>query len=165
MKTLVAYYSRTGHTKFISEKISQLLDAELCAITDKKNRDGRLGFIGGGSDAMREKLTDIEVSKSIEEYDLVVIGSPVWAGKIAPAIRKFIVTNDFKEKDVALFVTLDGNKPEKSLENMRSAISAKRIVSECGFTRPMKDQEKTELQIKTWCDEIGQGAKSLPSDV
>ena len=126
MKTLVAYYSRTGHTKFIAEKIAQQLGADLCEIIDKKNREGKLGFLGGGNDALREKLTDIEVSKPIEGYDFVIIGSPVWAGKIAPAIRKFMVTNDFKEKTVALFVTLDGNKPEKSLENMKAAISTKR---------------------------------------
>jgi flavodoxin len=154
MKTLVAYYSRTGHTKFISEKIAQLLGADLCEIIDKKKREGKLGFLSGGNDALREKLTDIEVSKQVEGYDLVIIGTPVWAGKITPAIRKFMGTNDFKEKAVALFVTLDGNKPEKSLENMKAAITAKRIVGEYGFIRPMGDQEKTEQQVKTWCSEI-----------
>lgn len=160
MKTVVAYYSRTGHTKFIAEKIAQLLGADLCIITDKKNREVRIGFLGGGSDALREKLTDIELSKPIEGYDLVVIGSPVWAGKIAPAIRKFMITNNFKEKAVALFVTLDGNKPEKSLENMKEAISAKCIAGEYGFIRPMGDQEKTVQQVKTWCDEIEKGTTS-----
>ena len=154
MKTLVAYYSRTGHTKFISEKIAQLLGADSCEIIDKKNREGKLGFLGGGNDALREKMTDIEVSKQVEGYDLIVIGTPVWAGKITPAIRKFMDTNDFKGKDIALFVTLDGNKPEKSLDNMKAAIAPKRIVGEYGFIRPMGDQEKTEQQIKAWCNEI-----------
>jgi flavodoxin len=85
----------------------------------------------------------------------VIIGSPVWAGKIAPSIRKFIVTNNFTEKIVALFVTLDGNKPEKSLENMKAAISTKRLVGEFGFIRPMENEEKTEEQVKTWCSELG----------
>lgn len=156
MKTLVAYYSRTGHTKFTSEKIAQQLGADLCEIIDKKNREGKIAFLSGGRDAIREKLTDIEVSKPIEEYDLIIIGTPVWAGKITPAIRKFIVTNDFKEKSVALFVTLDGDKPEKSLENMKKAITAKRIVGENGFIRPMENQEKTEEQIKTWYKQIEQ---------
>ena len=154
MKTIVAYYSRTGHTKVISEKIAQILGADLCEIIDKKNREGKLGFLGGGNDALREKMTDIEVSKQIDGYDLVVIGTPVWAGKITPAIRKFMGTNDFKEKTVALFVTLDGNKPEKSLENMKAALTAKRIVGEYGFIRPMRNQEETEQQIRSFCREI-----------
>jgi len=93
--------------------------------------------------------------KPIEGYYLVVISAPVWAGKITPAIRKFMVTNDFKERDFALFVTLDGNKPEKSLENMKAAISTKRLVGEFGFIRPMENEEKTEEQVKTWCSELG----------
>ena len=56
MKTVVAYYSRTGNAKFISEKISQLLGADLCEITNKKNRAGRIGFIGGGSDCDARKI-------------------------------------------------------------------------------------------------------------
>ena len=67
--------------------------------------------------------------------------------------------NDFKERNVALFVTLDGDKPEKSLGNMKSAIAAKRIVGEYGFTRPMGDQEKTDEQVKTWVGEIEQSLK------
>jgi flavodoxin len=128
----------------------------LCEIIDKKNRQGKIAFLSSGKDAMQEKLTDIEVTKPIEEYDVIIIGTPVWAGKITPAIRKYIATNDFKEKSVALFVTLDGDKPEKSLENMKKAISAKRIVGENGFMRPMENQEKTEKQIKTWCRQIEQ---------
>jgi len=98
--------------------------------------------------------------KPIEGYYLVVIGSPVWAGKSTPAIRKFMVTNDFKESDVSLFVTSDGNKPEKSLGNMKAAVIAKRIVSEYGFIRPMREQEQSAQQVKTWCDEISKSTKS-----
>jgi len=154
MKTIVAYYSRTGNTKFVSEKIAQQLGADLCEIVDKKKREGKLVFLTGGRDALQEKLTDIEVSKPVDEYDLIIIGSPVWAGKIAPAIRKFIVTNDFRGKSVGLFVTLGGNKLEKSLKNMKEAIAAKGIVGEYGFTKPMENQEKIDDQIETWCRQI-----------
>jgi len=159
MKTIVAYYSRTGQTKFVSQKIAQQIGADLCEITDKKKREGKLVFLTSGKDALQEKLTDIETSKTIEEYDFVIIGTPVWAGKITPAIRKFIVTNDFKEKPVALFITLGGNKPEKSLKNMKEAITAKRIVGEISFSKPMENQENTEEQVKTWCSEIEKAVK------
>jgi len=162
MKTLVAFYSKTGNTKFISEKISQQLNADLCEIIDKKKRDGKLGFIVGGKDALQEKLTDIEASRSVDGYDFVIIGTPVWAGKITPAVRKFITVNDFKEKAVALFVTLDGDKPEKSIENMKKAISAKCVVGEAGFIRPLKEQEKTVEQIEVWANEISKSANLLP---
>ena len=112
MRKLVAYYSRTGNTKFVAEKIAEQLDADLCVV-DKKNRKGKLIFLTGGFAAMRKKLTEIELTNSVEDYDLVVVGSPVWAGKISPAIRTFLVTNDFSNKQVAYFVTLGGIKLKK----------------------------------------------------
>ena len=47
MKTLVAYYSRTGNTEFVAEKIAEYLGAEVCEVIDKKSRKGRFGFLKG----------------------------------------------------------------------------------------------------------------------
>lgn len=90
MKVLVAFYSRTGNTKFVAKKLAEQLDADLCEVKDKKNRKGRLTFLTGGYAAKMEKLTDIEVIKLIEDYDVVIVGSLVWAAKIAPTIRKIL---------------------------------------------------------------------------
>ena len=53
MRKLVAYYSRTGNTKFVAEKIAEQLDADLCEVADKKNWKGKLTFLTGGFAAMR----------------------------------------------------------------------------------------------------------------
>ena len=36
MRTLVVYYSRTGNTKFVAEKIAEYLKADLCEVVEKK---------------------------------------------------------------------------------------------------------------------------------
>ena len=154
MKKLVAYYSRTGNTKFVAEKIADHLDAETCEVIDKKNRKGKLIFLTGGYAALREKLTKIEVNKTIEDYDFIIVGSPVWAGKIAPAIRTFLVQNDFSDKQVALFVTLGGNKAEKPLKNMKKAIAPNTSIEELGIINAMKNPEEIEKQIADWCKKI-----------
>ena len=154
MKKLIVYYSRTGNTKFVAEKIADQLNADLCEVTDKKNRKGRLTFLTGGFASLREKLTEIEVPKPIEDYDFIIVGSPVWAGKITPAIRKFLVTNDFSDKLVALFVTLGGDKAEKTLKNMKETIMPKLLVGELAITKALEQQEETEEQVTDWCNQI-----------
>ena len=77
MKSLVVYYSRTGNTKFAAERIAKDLNADLCEILDKKNRNGKLVFLTGGYAALREKLTTIEVTQSIDDYEFIIIGSPI----------------------------------------------------------------------------------------
>jgi flavodoxin len=154
MKTLVTYYSRTGNTKFVADKIAEQLNAEICEVVDKKNRKGKLVFLTGGYAALREKLTKIEVTKTINDYDFIIVGSPVWAGKIAPAIRTFLVLNDFSDKQVAFFVTMGGDKPEKALNNMKKAIAPNIPVEELGIINAIKNPEEIEKQIADWCKKI-----------
>lgn len=99
---------------------------------------------------LREKLTKIEVNKIIDDYDFIIVGSPVWAGKIAPAIRSFLVQNDFSDKQLALFVTLGGDKAEKALKNMKKAIAPNIPVEDLGIINAMKNPEEIEKQIADW---------------
>ena len=107
-----------------------------------------------GYAGLRQKLNGIEISKPIDDYEVKIVGSPVWAGKIIPAIRKILVTRNFSNKLVACFVTLDGDNAEKTLENMKKGITAKQIVGELAITKPQENKEKTEEQVIEWCSEI-----------
>ena len=154
LKRLVVYYSRTGNTKFVAEKIAKNLNADLCEILDKKNRKGKLAFLTGGYAALREKLTAIEVPKSIDDYEFIIIGSPIWAGKITPAIRTFVSKNNFSKKKLALFITLAGNKTGKSLSNFKKAIEPHIPIAEFAITDNLKNHEDAEEKIKYWCNEL-----------
>ena len=118
MKTLVAYYSRSGNTRFVAQKIAEGLNADLCEIVDKKNRNGKWGFLTGGYSAFREKQTEIEVKKSVDAYDLVIVGSPVWAGKITPAIRTFLVRENLSDKQ-RIIVRLIQKNPSITKKQMQ----------------------------------------------
>ncbi len=88
MKTLVVYYSRTGTTKKAAEIAAKELNADMEEIVDEIKRKGILGYIKSGSHALRKKLTKIEkLEKDAKDYDLIIIGSPVWANNMPPAIR------------------------------------------------------------------------------
>ena len=154
MKTLVIYFSRTGNTKFVAEKIAEHLGAEICEVVDKKSRKGKFGFIKSGYESIRKKLTEIEVSTKVDDYDFVIIGSPVWANGITPAIRTFIHQNDLSNKQIACFVTLKGDNPQKPLEKMKEAISPNVSTAELGITNDVKNREEAEKQIIDWCNAV-----------
>ena len=154
LKTLVVYFSLTGSTEFAAKKISEQLNADLCEVLDKKHKKGKLIYLKGGAASVREKLTKIEVSKSIDGYDFIVVGSPVWAGKISPAIRTFLSLNDLSQKKGAFFITLGGDKPEKTLENMRKTTGFNSIVKELAISNTIEDKKEVENLITNWCEEI-----------
>lgn len=109
MKTLVAYYSRTGNTKKVAVEIAKNLKADIDEIIDKKDRSGMIGWIIGGYHGTFKKLTEIEYKKDPEKYNLVIIGSPIWNG-VTPAVRTYL-KNDFKK--IIFFCTQGGSGGEK----------------------------------------------------
>ncbi|MDQ1280660.1 MAG: hypothetical protein QG670_1923 [Thermoproteota archaeon] len=85
---LVIYYSRTGNTKFIGEKIAHELGADIEEVIDKKNRNGPIGWLSAGKDALSHSKTEIAESNKIQsEYDLIVIETPIRLTIQMPAIR------------------------------------------------------------------------------
>ena len=118
-KVLVVYYSRTGTTQKVAEAIASRLGADLERIVDRKERHGATGFASGGKDAMLKRLTQIDDPvKDPVEYDLVVIGTPVWAWTMSPAARTWITRMKAGLSQVAFFLTTGGTGIERTFSHM-----------------------------------------------
>jgi flavodoxin len=155
MRSLVIFYSRTGNSKFVAEKVASELGADIEEVVDLKNRRGWLGFIKAGYDATRGKETIIEkTQRSPMAYDLIVVGSPVWNSRLAPAIRTYLKENNLAQKKIALFCTNEGRGSEKTLAMMKSLIPNGDIVGELGITKTDETPEDTEQKIADWCSNL-----------
>lgn len=155
---LVVYYSRTGHTRQIAEAIAAKCSANLEAIHDVSSRLGFLGYWRSGREAWREQTTEIrQVEKDPAAFDLVVIGTPVWAGRMSSPIRTYITEQRSRFKRIAVFCTLGGAGGEKTLARMaelcEQAPVAKLIVTErelkSGAFRAMADKFAAEISEVT----------------
>ena len=120
MKSLVVYYTRTGNAKFVAETIAAELGSDTEEIVDRKKRAGALGWVSAGKDSTQEKETQITPTKlSPSNYDLIVIGTPIWAWRPTPAIRTYLKQNDLSGKKIALFFTMD-NAPKQAVEKTKA---------------------------------------------
>jgi len=103
---LVIYYSRTGNTKLVAERIAEKLNADLEGIKDKRERRGVFGFLRSGYEVIVGKPSEIQPSqKNVEEYRLVIVGSPVWVGRLSSPVRAYLSIYGGKIKNVAFFTT------------------------------------------------------------
>lgn len=152
MNGLVVYYSRTGKTKFVAEKIAYELKADIEEVVDLKNRDGWFGFLKAGFDATLGRETKIgEMRKSPRDFDLIVVGTPVWNSRPSSAIRTYLKINDFSEKKVAVFCTNDSMGKEKALERTKSVISNVNVVGELVVSKVLENREENESKISDCC--------------
>lgn len=90
---LCVYYSRTGKTKKVMKTIAAQLDAELVELEDGVARSGFRGWLRSGLDATRRDcppIRPVETERKLENYRLVIVGTPVWAGRCSSGARSFL---------------------------------------------------------------------------
>ena len=155
MKTLVVYYSRTGKTRFVAEKVAAELKADIEEVVDLKNRSGRFGFLKAGYDATRGNETEIgETQKLPSDFNLIVVGTPVWNSRPASAVSTYLKRNDFAGKKVAVFCTNEGMGEEKAVDRTKALISNGDIVGELVVSKVFENQEEKENKISDWCNKL-----------
>jgi flavodoxin len=141
MNLLTVFYSRTGTTRKVAESISKVLSCDIEEVVDTKNRAGPLQYLASVREARQKKLTVIpSLKKDPSLYDIVLIGTPVWAGTMSTPIRTYISQNREHFKAAAFFCTSYGGGMDKTLEDMKElcgkptvaclAIKAKETKSE-----------------------------------
>jgi len=147
-KILVIYYSKTGHTERVANDLATALGADVEKLIDKENRKGFFAWFGSGKDAMKKNLTGIEPQQhDPANYRLVIIGTPVWAGDMTPAVRTWLEGNKSKLQNVAYFCTAGGTKIEKLLPSFE-AVTGKKPVAYVGFVhKELKDRKKYEEKL------------------
>jgi len=154
---LVVYYSRTGSTRKVAEYITKQLGADMEMIIDMKKRSGAFGFVIGGMDALMRKETEIsEIKKDPSKYELVIVGSPMWAGNMPPAIRTYLNKYKANIKSVAFFATSGGPGQEKIFKKVRSFLD-RELISLMGIcTKELKDDSVFDAKLSSFIESITQ---------
>lgn len=154
-KILVAYYSKTGNTERVAKDIALRLGADLEKIIDKKNRKGLLGYIFGGRDATKKRLTKIEdIQKDPQNYDLIILGTPVWGWNATPAACTYLDKIRGRIKNAAYFITSGNTEPEKIVPYLEE-LAQKKAIASVGFaSQELKDNKTYEEKLKAFLEII-----------
>lgn len=130
---LCIYFSRSGNTKRAMEEIAQALDAELVEITDGQDRSGWKGYMRSGMEAMRRStrpLQPVVTKKNLEDYRLVVLGTPVWAGRCSSVMRGFLKRRGLELKHVGYIITRASERRyEEVYDQMDQYTAAPHVVA------------------------------------
>jgi len=159
MEYLIVYYSRTGNTKKVGHRIAEMLKCEEKEIFDKQNRAGVLGFLKGGWDAWREKTTEIYQNKNdLIDSDHFIIGTPVWSGKMTPAVRTYIIKRKQHFQNVSFFCTHGGGGGKNTLEEMEN-LSGKEPIETLEVSEDEIKEENFEEKVKEFVENIKESNK------
>ena len=119
MKALVVVYSRSGRTLEVGRRIAEELSADLEIIEERQSRKGIFGFVRSGYEALRKKTPPIaEPKRDPRDYDIVIAGSPIWAGRMASPIRTYLSRFGGIFRQGVFFCTSSSGKNAAALTEM-----------------------------------------------
>lgn len=122
-KTLIVYFSKSGHTKAIAETIARETSSTLYEITTaKKYPSTYLMTILESRKEFKHNEKPELTSPKIEDfpsYDRIIIGFPIWFFTCPMAVVSFLVQYDFSGKEIYPFCTSGGSSCSKATDKIR----------------------------------------------
>lgn len=158
MRTLILFYSRTGHTRRVAELLAERLAATPAEITCGAYSPG-LGALRQPFDVLLGLSPPIEVPElATQDWDLVIIGGPVWGARPAPPLRSYLRRCAASHRQMAIFVTCNGTSrrypPERAIAEM-TALAPTRPIASHIFTEAHISGPDLAVQAAMFQQELG----------
>jgi flavodoxin len=159
VKSLVVYYSFEGDTKFIGDTVAKELGSDVLELKlekEVKDKEYMKKYLGEKQVLMKTTPLLKPMDKDPNDYDLLIIGTPIWAGTYTPALRTFFESTDFKDKQIAIFYCFTV-KRGRIIRHLKKALKGNKIVENIGFKDPLQeDKEDVLKRTKIWALKIAQ---------
>ena len=150
-KILVSYFSASGRTKKVAEKVASAVNGVLFEITPKKKyTEADLDWMNKESRSSIEMNNNIKpeiVNKvsNIDEYDTICLAFPIWWYKEPTIIDRFLEENDMSNKKIYVFVTSGSSPIDSTYKSLQNNFPNLNFVSGKRFTG-----NEPEEEYKSW---------------
>lgn len=154
-KVLVAYFSATGTTQKLANKIANVTGGNLFEIKpEKPYTNADLDWMDSKSRSsveMRDRTSRPAIASEADnmaQYDVVFVGFPIWWYREPSIIDTFIESYDFSGKLIIPFATSGGSPIGNSGENMQKLAPGAKVLEGKCFPVTVSESE-----LKIWVKE------------
>ena len=154
---LVVYFSATGTTKGVAEKLAEGLSADLYEIVpEAPYTDADLNYND------RKSRTSVETDDptcrpaiagelpELKGYDTILIGYPIWWGDVPRIVSNFVEQVDLTDKTLAVFFTSGGSSLGSSMKHLEQQAGAGTWLEGKRFSA-----RTTVEELKSWAASLG----------
>ena len=129
-RVLVCYYSMTGNTRRLAQELQRALGAEIEELGELRPRRGLVGVIRALFDALTRRTPPLApIRHDPGALDLLVLGGPIWAGRLAAPVRTYAAAHARKAHRVALFCTEGSRGSDMAFADLEMLCGRERIAS------------------------------------
>ncbi|QYZ79443.1 ArsR family transcriptional regulator [Methanofollis formosanus] len=145
MKTCIIFYSATGQTRVLATVAAGIVGADLVEVRDLAGYSKATMYLQGAPRARRGEKAAIEPAGiDVGAYDLVVVGTPVWAWSPTPAANAIVAALKNCEGKRAVAFATSGGMPGSTLEKLSADLEARGMTVAGTFHVSVKDLKKGE---------------------
>jgi flavodoxin len=156
LKILVAYYSYSGSTRKIAQRLREKtygvlypLDTAIPYSSHTIIKDAKRELEQGNLPALKYPIP------SMSSYDLILVGGPVWWYTVATPLMSFLRSADFADRKVAAFCTHKGGVGSYFQDFQRQAKNAE-ILDGLELYIPRRlDNRSTDDALNAWLGKFG----------
>ncbi len=145
-KVLIAYYSYSGNTKSVAEKIQKLTGGDIFEIQPQKPYPKDYSTVV--NQAQVEKQNDIKPelinNGNVENYNIIFLGTPVWWYTMASPVKTFLTKNNFDNKVIVPFCTHGGGGASSTYTDMQKLAPNAKVTE--GYTSYENSAKDSEIQ-------------------
>lgn len=157
-RILVVCYSVTGRTRQVATEVARACGADLETIVDRAQRTGLLGYLRSVVEAVMEQRPAIRESRRLPgQYDLIVIGTPVWARRMASPVRSWLVRHRPHLARVAFFCTSEGHGDAQVLGDL-AAVCGQPPVATLALHVSRIEQRTHRRRVESFASQLRQQA-------
>jgi flavodoxin len=150
---LVVYHSRTGITNMVARELASACNADLEPIKCEGNVEHK-NYLTAVFEAGLHLQADIQTaSHPPEDYDLVMIGTPIWCWNVSSPVRTYLEQHRHQFKQLAFFCTYGGSGYQKVFEDMED-IAGQAPIDNLALTDAEIKTDQYHEKIKNFVDKV-----------
>lgn len=151
-KVLIAYYSYSGNTKRVAEKIQQLTNGDIFEIMPKKAYPNNYNDVVNLAKDEKQKDIKPELTDNgnVKDYDIIFLGTPVWWYTMASPVKTFLSNNDFSGKTIVPFCTHGGGGASSTYIDMQKLAKGAKVTE--GYTS--YENSAKDSEIADWINKL-----------
>lgn len=154
-KILIAYFSWSGNTKSIAEKIQTQTNGDIFRIepAEPYPTDYNEAAYGVAKKQHEEGIKpELKYNCDISKYDIIFVGTPAWWYNMAPPVKTFLSNNDFQGKTIVPFITHGGGGKYTIADNMAKLAKGANVLPQ--FVINENGDKKTDKELLEWLKNI-----------
>jgi flavodoxin len=148
-KTLIVYFSWSGNTRTVAGIIHDLTGSDIVEIEVLEPYSSVYNEVTArarqelDNDVRPELKTRVE---NMNEYDTLIVGTPIWSSRLAPAVKSFLAGYDLSRKNIAPFCTHGGSGTAQSVNNIRSVCPNSTILQSLAISGSRAESSHNDVE-------------------